>query len=204
MINIKLLLEKLKGQEGWGKIIAALLESDINAVDKKGGNNALYLVILDSLGENIELITFLIANGININHQNSLGNTALLYSVASGYSSVIRILLENGADINIKNNENITPAILLQNEMRINQIELKPHYDKIVELLNIAKITDQIIVGGKPEEQNINLLDNNEWHKFFVNRLSALTNKNSCNKTYEICEQTKVEQLGKNNVPDDI
>lgn len=50
MINIKLLLEKLKDQEGWGKIIAALLESDINAVDKKGGNNALYLVILDSLG----------------------------------------------------------------------------------------------------------------------------------------------------------
>ncbi|WP_341787638.1 ankyrin repeat domain-containing protein [Rickettsia endosymbiont of Cantharis rufa] len=99
-----------------------MLELDITAVDKKGENNTLYLVILDSLGGNIELITFLIANGININHLNSLGNTALLYSVASDYSSVIRILLENGADINIKNNENITPAILLQNEMRINQI----------------------------------------------------------------------------------
>ena len=34
MINIKLLLEKLKDQEGWGRIIAALLESYINAVQE--------------------------------------------------------------------------------------------------------------------------------------------------------------------------
>ncbi|AFB20901.1 ankyrin repeat domain-containing protein [Rickettsia canadensis] len=86
----------------------------LNVVDKKRGNDALYLVILDSSENDTELITCLIKNGININHQNSLGNTALL---TSGYLSVVRILLENGADINIKNNENITSAILLQNEM---------------------------------------------------------------------------------------
>lgn len=86
----------------------------LNVVDKKRGNDALYLVILDSSENDTELITCLIKNGININHHNSLGNTALL---TSGYLSVVRILLENGADINIKNNENITSAILLQNEM---------------------------------------------------------------------------------------
>jgi len=68
-------------------------------------------------------------------------------------------------------------------------------------------------------------LDNNEGQKLFVNRFTALANKNNLDvkeiyekinnkitkelaeeliKGYEIFEQTKVEHLGENNVPDDI
>jgi len=62
-------------------------------------------------GTNIEIVKYLIEQGIDINAQNERGTTALIYCCSGAPSrknkmyEVIRFLLEKGADPSIRNNE---------------------------------------------------------------------------------------------------
>ena len=81
------------------------------------------LLSLSSKGNNAQLIQMVIDGGANVNVQDKQGYTPLLYSCAKGYYDNVKILLENGADVNVKlkketpillamKNDNITPEIL--------------------------------------------------------------------------------------------
>lgn len=37
------------------------------------------------------------------------GATALFVAAASGHSKIVQLLIKNGADVNLKNNEGLTP-----------------------------------------------------------------------------------------------
>lgn len=61
-----------------------------------------------------ELITLLIQKGVNINAQDDLGNTALIYAIQNGYPQAIKILLAAGANPNLKNKWKKTASDIAQ------------------------------------------------------------------------------------------
>lgn len=79
-----------------------------------------------SLPIKIESLKFLILNNIGINNQDIYGNTALHYAARNKHEKAIEILLSAGADIQIKNNDGITPLhqTLLQKPFNLSATEL--------------------------------------------------------------------------------
>ena len=56
----------------------------------------------------------LIAQGENVNAQNSLGNTALHFAVNNGNADMVKLLLENGADASIANAKGWSPVTIAE------------------------------------------------------------------------------------------
>ncbi len=56
----------------------------------------------------------LIAQGENVNAQNSLGNTALHFAVNNGNADMVKFLLENGADASIANAKGWSPVTIAE------------------------------------------------------------------------------------------
>jgi len=96
------------------KLVRYLIKNkkiDINEVNDIGSNALmLFLFVNKKRIEDKGLITLLIKEGININHQDNYGHTALHDGVMLGHKKeIIKLLLDNGADVNIKNKNGKTP-----------------------------------------------------------------------------------------------
>jgi ankyrin repeat protein len=89
-------------------IVELLIENGarINHKDTRGGWTALTLA--SSQGHN-HIVEYLIIEGANLNEQNNAGDTALIVACASNdgnnYLYIIGLLLDEGVDISIKDNE---------------------------------------------------------------------------------------------------
>ena len=75
---------------------------NINAQNNDGDNALSYLIHKNN---NINFIKKLIKRGININSKNKIGNSVLFKAVNQGTFEIVKLLLENGADINAGNEE---------------------------------------------------------------------------------------------------
>ncbi|MEW9097092.1 MAG: ankyrin repeat domain-containing protein [Clostridiaceae bacterium] len=87
------------------EILQFLLDNGVDVNDKNDdGNTALFTVLYPNIAE------MLIENGANINERNKFGDTPLHCLAANGEESeeIITILLENGADKTIINNNGKT------------------------------------------------------------------------------------------------
>ena len=60
----------------------------------------------------IKAVKLFLAEGININAQNERGFTALMHAAEYQRTEVVTLLLENGADVNSKNNRNNRTALM--------------------------------------------------------------------------------------------
>ena len=106
-------------------VFAAIGQNDVNMVIQyinsgrslnvttNDGDIPLHLACILS-NTKIEIIELLIkeskkGNGVNINFQNEYGETPLHLSCLNDRLSTIQLLLDNGADINIKDNEGKPP-----------------------------------------------------------------------------------------------
>ena len=69
------------------------------------GNNALWLACV---GENLDTIDLLIRAGIALNHQNDSGATCLMYASSTGKHAVVEKLLESGANVSLKSQDDFT------------------------------------------------------------------------------------------------
>ncbi|MBX2897522.1 MAG: ankyrin repeat domain-containing protein [Cyclobacteriaceae bacterium] len=91
---------------------------DFNILDKYDGNNILIAYAgygFDNLYKPEELIVFLLSTGIDINHKkNKRGSeySALHMAVANNHYSIVKSLLENGADIEIQEGNGNTPLFI--------------------------------------------------------------------------------------------
>ena len=54
----------------------------------------------------VEMIKFLLSQGLNINAKDAWGNTALFYAYSKGNKKIMDFLLRHGANPKIKNNKN--------------------------------------------------------------------------------------------------
>ncbi|CAB4007512.1 B-cell lymphoma 3 [Paramuricea clavata] len=98
----------LAALSGSQDIVKTLLDmkADINIQDGTCGRTALHLTVES---HNINMITFLLKNGANVNATTFSGNTALHLASGLGMDQLVHLLIRNGANINITNIEGDAP-----------------------------------------------------------------------------------------------
>jgi ankyrin repeat protein len=89
--DVKAILEKVKDTADFGYVDF----SDINATNELG-DNALHCVIVWG---DYEAAKILLAHRINVNQKGEDGYTPLHVACSFGHKEIVRLLLENGADI---------------------------------------------------------------------------------------------------------
>ncbi|XP_039535689.1 B-cell lymphoma 3 protein homolog [Pimephales promelas] len=102
-------------QKGDKALTRLALESgaEINAGDNKSGRSALIHAVENN---SIDMVTFLIESGCDVNAQSYSGNTALHSACGRGQIEIVRVLLKNGADSSLKNNHNDTAIMVAKNK----------------------------------------------------------------------------------------
>ncbi|GGG66711.1 ankyrin repeat domain-containing protein [Paenibacillus radicis (ex Gao et al. 2016)] len=101
------------GAEGLAEILAILIEAgaDTTITNRFGGTA---LIPAADRGH-VEIVRTLLADsGVAINHVNNLGWTALLEAVILGdggqrHTEIVQLLLDNGANVNLADNDGTTP-----------------------------------------------------------------------------------------------
>lgn len=92
------------------EIIKYLKDKGANLLVKdKNNNNLLHKVIgvQKDIKETIKIIKYLISEKIELNEQNTIGNTPLINAILLTKNiEIVKILIENGADIKIENGSN--------------------------------------------------------------------------------------------------
>ncbi|MBN1212652.1 MAG: ankyrin repeat domain-containing protein [candidate division Zixibacteria bacterium] len=95
--------------------------ADFRATNKNGFPALLYAVI----GRNVELAQLLIDNKVDVNQKTIDQGITPLFSAASfGQDEIFRLLIDNGAKINIKNNDGETPLFWALNPFSIEEARL--------------------------------------------------------------------------------
>jgi len=91
------------------EIIELVLNTDINLenYDKHGFTALMYAIIIHSIAKepNVDIIKLLIDKGSNVNHRCFSGFTPLLIALDNNNLYASQLLLQNGADMTIKNND---------------------------------------------------------------------------------------------------
>jgi len=81
-----------------------LLENDPNIINEVNNKNENALIMACKINQ-IKAVEILLKYGVDINHQDYLGNTALHYAIEIRSPHLIHILMTKKPDINIRNNE---------------------------------------------------------------------------------------------------
>lgn len=71
------------------------------------------LVIIAVMNNNAKMTQLLVQRGVSANNPNLEGNTPLHFAISCGFKKCIDVLVENGANEKIKNNNGITPWEML-------------------------------------------------------------------------------------------
>jgi uncharacterized protein len=95
-------------------------------------------LILAAFYNNTELVIWLIEKGVNINHQDKSGFSALHYAAKEQHVEIVKVLIESKATVDIKDSSGNTPLI--------GAIYNARGYYKVIELL--------IKAGASPELKN--------------------------------------------------
>jgi rhodanese-related sulfurtransferase len=100
-------------QQGQANIAEALIGAgaDLRCTDSFG-NDALWAACYS---EDLRTIGVLMDAGINLNRQNRVGATALIYAASAGKTEVVSFLLELGADPDLRTEDDFTALELASN-----------------------------------------------------------------------------------------
>ena len=136
---------------------------DINCVEEDSSFNLLQLAISNG---HIEAAKDLIERGVNVNYKNKAGWTALILSIFKQRPvEYTRLLLENGADVNVvdyeHNNNALWYAIIM---LRGNKCE---YYDNVIELLKYGANIHNVNNYGRTPIDMVMSRSDNELRSFF-------------------------------------
>lgn len=123
------------GAEGMPEIVKLMIEAgaDTSITNRFGGTA---LIPAADRGH-VEIVEYLLQHSdVDVNHINDLGWTALLEAVILGdggerHTEIVRLLVDNGADVNIADREGITPM----------QHAISRNYSNIVTILEQASMS---------------------------------------------------------------
>jgi ankyrin repeat protein len=87
-----------------------------------GGNTALWFAAQGPRPNGADVARVLIEAGADVNRQCEHGRTALHMAAAWGQAGVVRLLLENGADPTIVDDEGMTPPMVARDGYRSNNV----------------------------------------------------------------------------------
>lgn len=105
--------------EAAARILPLVRCGSIDALDELLSNDPGAIHCTDRVGNSLlhiachsnskRMVKFALRKGLNINAQNSAGQTALHYCFAYGHRALASYLIDKGADDSIKNAEGLTP-----------------------------------------------------------------------------------------------
>ena len=131
------LLEAIIISEGWDNV-------PINGIYGSSDRTMLHLAVqADTNGNFIDVITFLVKNGINVNAKDSRGNTVLHYlssensDCTDSQYKIAKIILDNGGDLNILNNKKVSA-------LRLTVSHLSDDY-RLMRLFMEYKISEEVL-----------------------------------------------------------
>jgi ankyrin repeat protein len=110
--------------------------------DEKRGTDRRGLAILDGGkvepdSQVLEAVSTALTLGSDINSVNPAGDTAVHIAAAQGYADVVRLLVERGADLNVRNGRGLTPlgALLARTGARNADASASPARQRMADLL---------------------------------------------------------------------
>jgi len=167
------LLKELKSSTFKEDKVNSMLEHlNINHINQNN-ENFLHLMILDN---KIESAKWLVKRGIDINYQDSKGNSPLLLASKDGFLSAIDLLLEKNADVNLENYSGYTAIdFAAYNGHFVAYKKLKP----FVKDLNKKNKKNESILHFAVKSQNLEIIDDLLEEKRFINDDSILFYKES-------------------------
>jgi ankyrin repeat protein len=100
---------------------------DVNFVCERlkngdGGNTALWFAAQGPLPGGVEVAKVLVEHGAEVNRQCEHGRTALHMAAAWGHLGMVKFLLDNSADPSIRDEENMTPAMVARHGYSSNRV----------------------------------------------------------------------------------
>lgn len=161
------------GANGFHEVTKVLLKAnpDINSVNRFGGT----ILLPSSEKGYLKTVLMTVDAGVNVNHQNYLGWSALQEAVILGnggplYTSIIAYLLKSNADVSLVDFENKTSkawAIHLGQNKIVDLLDGKAEYTH----LNIL----ELLANNRYDEANVLIEQLDETEKyFFLGYLSSL------------------------------
>jgi ankyrin repeat protein len=102
------------------------------ATNGDGGNTALWFAAQGAAPDGLEVARRLIHAGAKINRQCEHGRTALHMAAAWGHLDLVQLLVHNGADPKLCDDEGLTPLMIASCSKRVPDANLK----QVVEYLN--------------------------------------------------------------------
>jgi len=167
------LLKELKSSTFKEDKVDSMLEHlNINHINQNN-ENFLHLMILDN---KIESAKWLVKKGIDINYQDSKGNSPLMLASKDGFLSAIDLLLEKNADVNLENYSGYTAIdFAAYNGHFAAYKKLKP----FVKDLNKKNKKNESILHFAVKSQNLEIIDDLLEEKRFINDDSILFYKES-------------------------
>ena len=105
--------------------LAAGVDVDVvngRAANGDGGNTALWFAAQGPWANGVEVARVLIEAGADVNKRCEHGRTALHMAAAWGHADVAQLLLENGADATIVDDEGMTPVDVARRGYRSNNV----------------------------------------------------------------------------------
>lgn len=87
-----------------------------------------------------EKIDFFLDNGVDINHQNMFGTTALMFAVKGQSLEIVKYLIDKGADTSLKKTNGKSAFDIMKNKESKFRKYIKLREKEHLEILNLVKI----------------------------------------------------------------
>lgn len=151
------------------KIVKMLLEYGANP-NMTPHENQLTILAYALMGqENTEIVKYLIYAGVNVNSRQADSDPDIFNAVLFGHANSLKLLIEAGADINLKANDGMT---LVQ---RAESLGWKNCYEVLTEGSTTTDMEKFIEIGPSKLVKNlVNIPTNNYYEPFWLNEVFVL------------------------------
>ena len=98
-------------EEGDLERVKRLIDFSRGNIDKRTFDYMMTPLMMAVIYDQMHVVTFLLANGADVNAVNGIKYTPLIYAIRRGNISMVQVLLNKGANIKVKDRNNWTPIM---------------------------------------------------------------------------------------------